>query len=314
MRAIGALTAAIVVYFLALELAIAFLIPHVSNSAKRELADFAAVTAPRPADRPPQVLLIGNSLLLHGVDRKILQTEIASSYETAFLPVENTSFFDWYYGLRRLFAENAKPSVVVLSINIRQLMSDSTNGEGFARRMMQRRDLVRVRKASHLDNTATSAYFFATFSEWLGSRSGFRNWLLEQWLPGAGELVLHFASGRPAPEVSPEAVTAVAAPRLAMLSELCESYGARFVYVLPATTNLSERAAALTSAADALNVRVLVPYAPGEMPGTMFGDGFHLSPDGAKSFTQRLAPLLKDAVASGDQRLRRTVLGEKAGG
>jgi hypothetical protein len=86
--------------------------------------------------------------------------------------------------------------------------------------------------------------------------------------------------------------------------------------VLPATTNVGEPAAMLQSASPGLNVPILVPFAPGEMPSAMFGDGFHLNPEGAKRFTERLAPMLRDVVAAvtSDQRLRATALGEKTGG
>ena len=42
--------------------------------------------------------------------------------------VEDTNYLDWYYGLRRLFREGARPKVVILVINARQLMSPNVHG------------------------------------------------------------------------------------------------------------------------------------------------------------------------------------------
>lgn len=290
-RAIAVLLALLVLYFVALETAMRTVIPRLSNSARREHQDYDAALRLRSTANSRSVLLIGNSLLLHGIDRQTLQQAIGPSYTSTFLPMENTSFWDWYFGLRRLFDEGSRPSVVVLSINVRQLASDSTNGEQFAHAMMKRADLLRVAQAAHLDNTTASGYFFASFSGWLGGRVGLRNWILDHWLPGADLLVESFTpvgqAGFPQDIVESRAL-----PRLTELRDLCRSHGAEFIYVVPATSNEADPSLALQTAAARADVKVLAPYPPGEMPAEGYSDGFHLNEQGADWFTERLGPIL----------------------
>ena len=84
---------------------------------------------------------VGNSLLLHGIDRDSLRVLMGPNYQVVLYPIEGTTYLDWAYGLRRLFAEGSRPAVVVLCISTRHLLSDATDGEGFAHALMQLRDL-----------------------------------------------------------------------------------------------------------------------------------------------------------------------------
>jgi hypothetical protein len=286
------------IYFAGLEAAMRTIIPERSNSARREQQDYQSAVNLTPAKNGhARLLFVGNSLLLHGVDRKVLRDALASA-DIAVLPIENTSVLDWQFGLQRLFADGARPSTVVLSINARQLASDATNGERFAWMLMRRRDLGKVARASGLDNTTVSAYYFATYSAWLGNREGFRNWLLEQWLPNAHAMVQLFT---PRTEPPPdEQILAAAIPRLQELRDLCRAHGANFIYVVPASLNARDAASAIVEAAERAGVSAIMPFAPGEMPPGAFGDGFHLNQEGARKFTGRLSPMLQAALSAAD--------------
>lgn len=298
-RAIAALLALLVVYLGVLEAASRTVVPRFSASTRRAEQDFEAARQLRAATSDNRkLLLVGNSLLLHGINRHTLRRELEPGWASAFLPMENTSYWDWYFGLRRLLAEGSRPSAVILSINVRNLVTDSTNGEQFAHTMMQRSDLLRVADVSNLDNTTASGYFFASFSSWLGGRVGIRNWLLQRWLPHADLLVLSFIP-RGGSAFADGIVESHALPRLKQMQDLCRSYGARFIYVVPATRNTSDPAMALQTAAAAAGIDVIVPFAPGEMPAEGFEDGFHLNERGAASFTDRLAPILRSTLDSG---------------
>jgi hypothetical protein len=280
-------------YLLALELAARLLLPHLSHTAGRIATDYlAAKKLPRKwADGSDSVLIVGNSLLADGIDRTDLKQRMPG-YHVALYPFEATTYLDWYFGLRRLFAEGSRPSLVVLSVSLRHVLSDSTNEESFARFMMRIDDLMSVSRAAKLDMMSTSEYFFAHFSEWLATRAGIRNELLTKWLPGAQLLVERFwTRGSAVP------VTAVhlAVERLREMRDLCNAYGARFALLVPPSPSVADPVRESVSEAAQVGVTVLLPYYPGEMPREAFRDGFHLNSQGAARFTERTAAELRRA-------------------
>jgi hypothetical protein len=236
------------------------------------------------------MLVIGNSLLLEGVDRATLEKELASNYMVALLPIEGTHIEDWYFGLRRLFAEGARPYIVVLCLSTRQMMSRATDGEYFAYYLMQERDLLAVRKESQLDNTMTSAYFFSHFSMWLGSRWGIRNWLLLKIMPNLEHLVVvgYFFPNTP-PMPPKEQVVAGVLPHLLALDLLCRANGAHLIAVIPPTLSRDDASAEVQDSAARHGIPVLVPLRYDDLTPDDFRDGFHMNVRGAERFTPRLA-------------------------
>ena len=298
-HAIVLLLLALLLYFAALELMMRTVVPRVSQVERRHNADRQA--ALRLSQRPPQgmktVLIIGNSLLQEGIDREKLREVSASQYRVAVFPIENTTYLDWYFGLHRLAVEGSKPDVVVLCLNIKQLMSNSTNGEGFAHSMMWMGDILEVAKTAGLDSTNTSNYFFANLSAWLGGRWFIRNWVLEEWMPKAKTLVDLFTPRGAVTPIPLEATVEQTTQRLKKLQDLCETFGARFVFLVPPATSGADSLIKMQSAAEETKISVLIPFKPGEMPAAAFSDGFHLNPNGARIFTERLAILLSESLA-----------------
>jgi hypothetical protein len=292
-QAIVLLLALTCCYLGALELGARLLLPHLSHTQHRIATDYpAARSLPRKwPGGSDSMLIVGNSLLVDGIDRTDLQRRMPR-YHIALYPVEATTYLDWYFGLRRLFAEGSRPSVVILTVNVRHVLSDSTNGESFARFMMKMSDLMSVSGAAKLNMMSTSTYFFASLSEWLGTRVWIRNALLAEWLPGAPLLVVHLSTrGSPVPETA----IPLAAARLQKMRDLCNSYGAGFALLIPPSLGVGNLPSALVSEAAQLSVTVLLPYRPGEMPPEAFADGFHLNAQGAARFTERTAVALRRA-------------------
>src|SRR5256714_13167571 len=151
-------------------------------------------------------------------------------YHIALYPVEGTLYLDWYFGLRRLFSEGSRPALVILAVSVRHVLSDSTDGDAFARSMMNMSDLPEVSRAAKLDMMSTSSYFFANLSEWLGTRAWTRDALLEKWLPGAPLLAAHLWTRAAA---LPVTATHLAAARLQKMQELCNSYGGGVALLFP---------------------------------------------------------------------------------
>jgi hypothetical protein len=292
-RAIAVLLAGLFLYSAALEVVTRRGFSRVSRIQRRIYQDLSAARSiPPPAENdPPTMLVVGNSLLLDGVDRASLKKELAPNYLVALLPVENTQFEDWYFGLRRLFAEGTRPSIVVLCLSTRQMMSRATDGEYFAFYLMQERDLLAVKRESQLDNTMASAYFFANRSDWLGSRAQIRNWLLQAIMPSS-ERLTHYFPGKTPPMPPKEQVVAGVLPHLLALDQLCKANGARLVAVVPPALSRDDASADVQDSAAREGIPVLVPLRSNDVTPDDFHDGFHLNPRGAVRFTQRLGSAL----------------------
>ena len=227
-------------------------VPRLSKGQQREVEDRRAAVLLQPTmpDGSTSILVVGNSLLLHGIDRARLQREMGSRYHVVLYPIEDTTYLDWYFGLRRLFADGARPNVLVLCISVRQLVSNQTKGEGFAHTMMRIADLPAVVRAGHLNMMTASEYFFANPSAWLGGRSSLRNGLLERWLPNASTLAGALTVREPPSPIANPATISRALQRLRDTANLCGSYGARFALLVPPSLNRSDSAEAVRSAAE----------------------------------------------------------------
>jgi len=283
----------LLVYGLGLETASRVVFSRVSRIRGRVERDLQAARALRPigAGGKPTLLLVGNSLLLHGVDRAPFQRRLAPALDATVFPIENTQYEDWYFGLKTLLSGGSRPSVVAAAFTPRQLLSPMTDGEHFARLLMSPGDLLAVQRASGLDNTAASAYFFAHLSDWLGFRAQIRSWLFFQLFPGLEKAAALFPGGRPPLPRSSDMVAEVL-PRVRALDLLCRFYGAKFVLIVPPTTTESAGAVELRTAAVAEGLSVLIPMRSDELLADDFTDGFHLNRRGAERFTPRVADVL----------------------
>jgi len=299
-RAFLWLVAALCTFMVMLEIGSRLVVPRVSHQVGRFQSDRAnAIGMSREKARPLEsMLLVGNSLLLEGIDRRQLQSKLAGSFSVSLFPLENTTYLDWYFGLRRLFREGARPDVVVLCMNARQILSDATSGEFFAHFHMDLWDLGAVAALGGLDNMTASSYLLANQSYWLATKSNIRNGVLERALPGASMLAGRLAaaprgSGEPLLVPVEEVVS-----RLLELRMLADAFGTRFIWLVPPTLDAGDPSVDIMSEAARAGVDVVIPLAPGSLPESAFSDGFHLNRLGAHLFTDASAERLLDFAAA----------------
>jgi hypothetical protein len=298
-RAIVALLASLLAYMSALEVVARIDFPRLNHVWRGIRADYRTATSLRPAaaDRSATILVVGNSYLDVGVNRDRLQQEISPAYSVAYLPIQGTAYLDWYFGLRRLFAEGARPAIVGVCLSTRQLISDATYGEPFAHTLMLESDILRVKEESHLDNTMMSDYFFANFSSWLGHRGEIRNWILRKTAPNLVDLVSYFRDRAPARPLS-DAVVGRALQRVRLLNQLSSENGARFFFLIPPTLDMQDASNALQAAAAREGMVVVLPFQHAELSASGFReDQEHLNPTGAALFTERLGPALLQSLS-----------------
>ena len=246
-----------------------------------------------------QVLLAGNSLLIADVDLSLLKEQLPANFEVKRFAVEQTTYLDWHYGLRRLFVEGSRPDVLVLALTARHLAASEVLGEYFAHNLMRAGDLARVAHDLQLDRTTESNLLFGHVSAFYASRSDIRKWLLGKVFPGMPALMEILTQVPPQPPS--EASLRSIASRLAELKRLTGEYDVRLILLAPPVPAFKEDSYldVLTAAASAAEVPMLVALRPDELRREDYGpDGLHMNDTGAERHTRALAPLLTAAVDS----------------
>jgi hypothetical protein len=241
-----------------------------------------------------QVLLVGNSLLLVDVDLSMLKETLPANFEIKRFAVEQTTYFDWLYGLRRIFYEGSRPDVVVLVLTARQMAMSAVLGEYFAHKMMSARDLARVAADLELDRTTASNLLFGHVSTFYSGRADIRKWLLGKIFPSLHDLT-DLMTQLPQSELSREQLQAVP-QRMVVLKETAAEYGVRFIFVA-APVLRDAHTDVLTASGDAAEVPVVVPLQSDALEREDFGpDSFHMTDTGATRYTRALSPLLERAI------------------
>jgi hypothetical protein len=100
------------VLIIAFELSSDYLLKHHSETYARVSQQYADAVKVRPAKpgAPISVLMVGNSLLLEGVDVHRLQKLTSAQMRIYPIFLEATGYYDWFYGLQRLFRDGARPN------------------------------------------------------------------------------------------------------------------------------------------------------------------------------------------------------------
>src|SRR5579862_83301 len=179
LRPIGGTLALFAVLLAGLEGATRLGFTRISRIESRIRGEYVRAVAVRPGTPArPTILLLGNSLLLEGVDYESLQRTLASRATAVRFVIEQTSYLDWYYGIRRLLAEGARPDRIVLCLNVSQLLSNSIRGEYSAFYLIRTQDIAKAGRAAGFDLTKLSGLFLARYSLFYAGRNSVRNFAL----------------------------------------------------------------------------------------------------------------------------------------
>jgi hypothetical protein len=295
---IVALLAGLALILLGLEVGSPWILTHLSRTERRVESETQAAHTLRPftPDGRPTVLLVGNSLLLEGVQFDALRDNLSSEYAVSRFAIEQTHYLDWYFGLRRLLEEGSRPSVIVLTLATDQLASRFTLGESFARRQMSLSDFPLTVRQAKLDKTTSSAYLFAHWSNWLADKGFLRQDVLILLVPNFRGLAARIADHGPHVN-DPSVLLGMAQQRLPQLHDLAQTYGVRIVLLVPPTLR-QDHSQEVQELGDKAGVPIWVLSPPGEFPPNLFSDGFHLNDRGSEIFTARLANRIHTAIGN----------------
>lgn len=287
------------ILIVALELCGGYLLKHNSATYTRISRQYGQALEIRPAGagEPASVLMVGNSLLLHGVEVDKLRTLTSSDLRIYPVFLEQTGYYDWQYGLRRLFRQGARPDVVVVGIGVNYFLENGVRQEYAPMMFFDARDTLAVASDLKLDRTATSNLFLAHSSKFWDMRTAIRTQVLNHVVPHLQDL---FSLINPRPAI-PEGrqFEEIAIPRLQRLRSLCEANGAKLILLVPPTLSSEDAVDRMISAARAVNVDVSVPVDPETLSARFYQqDGMHLNEQGAAVFTAALAKDLPARVAT----------------
>ena len=231
------------------------------------------------------VLLVGNSLLLEGIDMPQLDAGLQPRFRIQRFAVEQTQFLDWYYALQAMFRRGMRADRIVLCLNPPQLISDQFRGDFSAYVLFDMQDIWPASRDSGADLTRTSGYYLAHFSAFYATRSEMRSVLMYKVASPVQEM-WHQAVTTMAAIPADSALTSLIEPRLRRFDQLCKRYGADFVFLVPPTRQTGD--GAILQAGANTGVRVLRPIPNGSLSADYYRDSFHLNPRGADLFTKAL--------------------------
>jgi hypothetical protein len=282
-----AICAALTIVF---ELSSVYLLKHHSPTYARISKQYNEARAIRPngAGEPPSVLMVGNSLLLHGVELDRLNALTASQMRVYPIFLEATGYYDWRYALQGLFRQGARPQVVVLGVGVNYFLTNAVRQDYAPMLFFNARDTLAAASDLHLDRTATSNLLLSHESVFWDTRSPIRMQILNRMIPHL-EGLFSLVNQKP---VIPEGAefTEISIPRLRSLREICEAHGAKLILLVPPTISSENAVNRMAEAARAAGVEVSVPIDPATLSAKYYQpDGMHLNSDGAVLFTSALA-------------------------
>src|SRR5256885_7191907 len=220
---------------LSFEISSVYLLKHQSLTYQRISRQYAEALRVRPSGQgePPSVLLVGNSLLLHGIEMERFRLLTSTRMHLYPILLEATGYYDWLYSLRRLFREGARPQVVVVGVGVNYFLKDGVRQDYVPMLFLDARDSLAVASDMHLDRTATADLLLSHSSTFWDTRNAVRTQILSHVVPHLEELFAFLTPKPGIPDGSEFAGNAI--PRLKMLRALCEANGAKLVFLVPPT-------------------------------------------------------------------------------
>ena len=264
-KGIFLLLAGVVGIFLLLEVVSPWVLRHLSRTEQRinrELSAARHIPVKSPDGRPT-LLLVGNSLLLEGVQMDGLQQGLASEYAVSRYAIERTAYYDWYFGLSRLLEEGSRPSMIVMILAPDQVSSNLTLGESFAYREVSTQDFPKMVQEAHLDKNVTSSYLLAHWSRWQANKEFIRQCIMILMVPRFRQLAGRIADRGPH-LTDPNLILSRAHERLPKLQELTRAYGIPIVLLLPPALR-EDHSLDLQKVGDSVGFPVWVLSPPGEL-------------------------------------------------
>src|SRR5712675_1731519 len=141
-----------------IEISSIYLLKHHSPTYARISRQYSEAVTIRPAGvgEPASVLMVGNSLLLHGVELDRLRALTSTQIHVYPIFLEATGYYDWLYALRRLFRQGSRPQVVVVGVGVNYFLENGVRQDYAPMLFFDAGDTFNVASDLKLDRTSTS--------------------------------------------------------------------------------------------------------------------------------------------------------------
>lgn len=288
-RAIVILLASLAAVCVLVEAGTRLVVGDLSNTLRRIRTESKQAKTIGADEHSEELLIVGNSLLIAGVDVSALNEPLQPRWRGVRFGIEQTTYYDWYYGLRRLTAAGARPSAIVVCLEPRHLIGTSVRSEIFAHYLMRMSDTLSVARALDLSPSGTADLFLANISAFWGLRKEIRKNLLGRLMPELPKLtqLVTRGGGSPPPEI--EELLTIGRERLEAMRATADAAGAKLIVVLMPPVS-AEHTPALKEMGGELGIAVVAPLTHQELdPGDYLLDQYHLSAQGRLRFTRELA-------------------------
>lgn len=276
-----------------------YLVKHYSGTfirVSQQYAQAVKVSPSRPRE-PQSVLLLGNSLLMEGIELDRLQELTSSRMRIYPVFLEATGYYDWLYGLQRLFRQGARPQVVILGLGVNTFFNNTVRQDYAPMMLFDARDVLDVASDLKLDHTATSDLLLAHSSVFWDVRSVLRTQILTHLIPHCWDLFL-LVKPRPVFPPGPE-LDGIVAARVQSLRHICEAHGTKLILLVPPTPSSQDAVREMARASQKAGVDTLVPIDPERLSDQFYqSDEIHLNPAGAALFTAALVSDLRKEIMS----------------
>lgn len=264
-----------------------------SKIERRTEAEFNEAVAIKGHGKHRTLLLLGNSLLGKGIEMPMLSAMLPADWRVKRVLVEDTAYYDWYYGLQNIFSKGSSPDAVVLMLSIKQLTSNSVRGEYSAYRMMDFLDLPDLAADLQMHPTAASGLLVGNLSAFYGTRVEIRKKVLDLLMPDFSGLTKLLVSS-PVTSGNEKFATEELRSRFGKLRKLSALKSIPIaVLIAPESEMRDEILRKICVVAADANFSVLVPVKPDEMSTADYSDGFHLNAGGAAKFTKSFGEMLR---------------------
>ncbi|MET0533087.1 MAG: hypothetical protein ABW171_02590 [Steroidobacter sp.] len=285
------LLVAIVALCVVLELGTRMVVHGMSNTLSRiRTESTAARTIAATNGGEKQMLIVGNSLMLAGIDVGALNEPLQpAAWRGVRFGIEQTTYYDWYYGLKRLTTEGSRPSAILVCFEPRHLVGTSVRREIFAYYLMRTSDTLDVARVLDLRPSETADLFLANVSAFWALRKEIRKNVLGRLMPSLPDLTRLMTRGGGSPPPNIDDLLTAGRPRLEAMRDTADAAGAKLILVLmpPVDAAYSQ---ALRQLGQELNVPIVMPLTDQDLnPDDYEPDQYHLNAGGRLRFTQALA-------------------------
>lgn len=296
-RATKLLLVAVLALCVTAEFAARVFVPRMSNTLSRIKLEANAARAMAVTNHlPKEMLIVGNSLLIAGVDVAQLNEPLQPAWRGVRFGMEQTTYYDWYFGMKRLTADGSRPSAFVVCFEPRHLIGSSIRTELFAYYLMRTQDTFEVARSLDLTPSGTADLLAANTSALWALRKEIRKNVLGHLLPSMPELTRLITRGHGAPPAQLDEILTVGKRRLKAMRAIAEAADAKLIVVLmPPLT--AEHTPALQQLGKELGVPILTPLTDQDLaPDDFEPDQYHLNSNGRSRFTAALADQLQQAL------------------